>query len=303
MTTLLAVEVRRVVSRRLVRVSAALAVLAILAGAAIAFLVSRDMDQAALAQAEATRQVQVQRCLTGQPDEVPSDLPPQQRAEFCEQHISLPIQDRRFHYENLPDILAGMSWFAILLGWLLGASLVGAEWHAGTMATLLTWEPRRVRVLLAKLVAAGALACTLAVLLQQLLLGAALLPAGVLRGTTEGIDAGWMRALSGVGLRVAAVSIVGALIGFSIAAISRNTAAALGIAFGDFAIVENAVRGLRPHWTPWLLGDNVAVGDHQPAAELPTGRPLHPGRRDPRCLLALALVIVAVATFRRRDIT
>jgi ABC-type transport system involved in multi-copper enzyme maturation permease subunit len=302
MTALLAVEVRRVVSRRLVRVSAALAVLAILAGAAIAFLVSRDMDQAALAQAEATRQAQVQRCLTGRLDEVPSDLPPQQRAEFCEQHVSLPIQDRRFHYENLPDILAGMSWFAILLGWLLGASLVGAEWHAGTMATLLTWEPRRVRVLLAKLVAAGALACTLAVLLQ-LLLGAALLPAGLLRGTTEGIDAGWMRSLSGVGLRVAAVSIIGALIGFSIAAISRNTAAALGIAFGYFAIVENAIRGLRPHWTPWLLGDNVAVVITNQPQNFPLVDRSTLGAATLVACYALALVIVAVATFRRRDIT
>ena len=72
MTALLAVEVRRVVSRRLVRVSVALAVLAILAGAAIAFFVSRDMDQAALAQAEEARQAQVQQCITGQLDGVPA---------------------------------------------------------------------------------------------------------------------------------------------------------------------------------------------------------------------------------------
>jgi hypothetical protein len=258
MTALLAVEAHRVLSRRLVRVSVALAVLALLAGAAIALLVSRDMDQAALAQAEVARQAQIQGCITGQLDGAPSDLPPQQRAEVCNQHISSPIQDRRFHYENLPGILEGMSWFAILLGWLLGASLVGAEWHAGTMATLLTWEPRRVRVLLAKLAAAGTLAFTLAILLQ-LLLGAALLPAGLWRGTTDGIDTSWMRSLSGIGLRAAAVSVVGALIGCSIAAISRNTAAALGIAFGYFAIAENTIRGLRPRWTPWLLGDNLAV--------------------------------------------
>jgi ABC-2 type transport system permease protein len=258
MTALLAVEVRRVVSRRLVRVSVALAVLAVLAGAAIAFLVSRDMDQAALAQAEVARQAQVQQCITGQLDAVPSDLLPQQRAEVCNQHISSPVQDRRFHYENLPGILEGMSWFAILLGWLLGASLVGAEWHAGTMATLLTWEPRRVRVLLVKLVAAGALAFALAVGLQ-LLLGVALLPAGLLRGTTQGIDADWMRSLSGVGLRVAGVSLVGALIGFSIAAISRNTAAALGIAFGYFAIVENAIRGIGPNRSRQRSGDCPAA--------------------------------------------
>jgi ABC-type transport system involved in multi-copper enzyme maturation permease subunit len=302
MTALLAVEVRRVLSRRLVRVSVALAVLAVLAGAAIAFLVSRDLDQAALAQAEAARQVQVQQCITGQLEAVPPDLPPQQRAEFCEQHISLPIEDRRFHYENLPSILEGMSWFAILLGWLLGASLVGAEWHAGTMATLLTWEPRRVRVLLAKLVAAGALAFTLAVVLQ-LLLGVTLLPAGLLRGTTEGIDAGWMRSLSGVGLRAAAVSLAGALIGFSIAAISRNTAAALAVAFGYFAIVENAIRGLRPRWTPWLLGDNIAVVITDQPQNFPLVDRSTLGAATLVACYTLTLVVAAVATFRRRDIT
>jgi hypothetical protein len=93
----------------------------------------------------------------------------------------------------------------------------------------------------------------------ELLLGAALLPAGLLRGTTDGIDPDWLRSLSGVGLRVAAVSVVGATMGASIATIGRNTAAALGIAFGYLAIVENAIRGLRPNWTPWLLGDNIIV--------------------------------------------
>jgi hypothetical protein len=133
MTALPAVEVRRVVSRRLVRVSVALAVLTILAGAAIALLVSRDMDQATLAQAEAARQAQLQECITGQLDGMPADLPAQQRAEFCNQHIGSLIQDRRFHYENLPGILEGMSWFAILLGWLLGAS--------GPSGTPAPWPP------------------------------------------------------------------------------------------------------------------------------------------------------------------
>jgi ABC-type transport system involved in multi-copper enzyme maturation permease subunit len=233
---------------------------------------------------------------------VPSDLPPQQRTEFCEQHISSPIQDRRFHYENLPGILEGMSWFAILLGWLLGASLVGAEWHAGTMTTLLTWEPRRIRVLLAKLVAAGALAFTLPAVLQ-LLLGVALLPAGLWRGTTDGIDSSWMRSLSGVGLRAAAVSVVGALIGCSIAAISRTTAAALGIAFGYFAIAENAIRGLRPHWTPWLLGDNLAVVITNQPQDFPAVDRSTLGAATLVGCYMLALLIVAVASFRRRDIT
>ena len=31
-----------------------------------------------------------------------------------------------------------------------GASVAGAEWRAGSMTTLLTWEPRRVRVIVGR---------------------------------------------------------------------------------------------------------------------------------------------------------
>src|SRR5829696_7486484 len=301
MIALLGVEWRRVLARRLVRVSAALAVLAVLAAGAIAFLVSWDTDAASLAQAQAARQVEVQRCIAGQLEGFPTDVPPDHRAEFCEQGFIPPVQDRRFHYEHLPEILVGTSGFAIILGWLLGASLVGAEWHAGTMATLLTWEPRRVRVLVAKLVAAGTLVFALTVVLQ-LLLGVALLPAGLLRGTTDGIDSDWLQSLSGVGLRVAAVSVVGATLGLSIATIGRNTAAALGIAFGYLAIVENAIRGLRPSWSPWLLGDNVIVVITNQTQNTPlVGRSALEAAALVACY-TLALLAAALFAFRRRDI-
>jgi ABC-2 type transport system permease protein len=302
MTALVAIEWRRVLARRLVRVSLALAVLAILVGATIAFLVSRDMDQASLAQAQATRQAQVQRCIAGQLQGLPPEIPPQERPQFCEQQFIPPVPDRLFHYETLPNILVGMSLFAISLGWLLGSSLVGAEWHAGTMATLLTWEPRRVRVLAAKLVAAGGLAFAVAIGLQ-LLLGAALLPAGLLRGTTEGIDASWLRSLGGVGLRVAAVSVLGAMMGLSIATIGRNTAAALGIAFGYLAIVESTIRGLRPRWQHWLLGDNIMVVITNQPQNFPLVDRSTLGAAALLTGYTLALVALAMANFRRRDIT
>ena len=127
MIALLTVEWRRVLARRLVPVSAALAVLAVLGAGAIAFLVARDTDAASLAQAQAARQAEVQRCIAGQLEGVPADVPPDHRAEFCEQGFIPPVPDRRFHYEHLPEILVGTSGFAIILGWLLGASLVGAE--------------------------------------------------------------------------------------------------------------------------------------------------------------------------------
>jgi hypothetical protein len=136
----------------------------------------------------------------------------------------------------------------------------------------------------------------------QLLLGAALLPAGLLRGTTDGIDPDWLRSLTGVGLRVAAVSVVGATMGLSIATIGRNTAAALGIAFGYLAIVENAIRGLRPNWSPWLLGDNVIVVITNQTQNSPlVGR----SALEAATLVAsytLALLAAALFAFRRRDI-
>ena len=137
----------------------------------------------------------------------------------------------------------------------------------------------------------------------QLLLGTALLPAGLLRGTTEGIDANWVRSLSGVGLRVAAISVLGAMMGLSLATIGRNTAAALGVAFGYLAIVENAIRGLRPRWTPWLLGDNLMVV----ITNQPQNFPLVDRSTVSAAILlacyTLVLLAVAVITFRRRDIT
>ena len=65
----------------------------------------------------------------------------------------------------------------------------------------------------------------------QLLLGTALLPAGLLRGTTEGIDADWVRSLTGVGLRVAAISVLGAMLGLSLAIFIVATAVSFAVIF------------------------------------------------------------------------
>jgi hypothetical protein len=73
--------------------------------------------------------------------------------------------------------------------------------------------------------------------------------------------------------------------GASIATIGRNTAAALGIAFGYLAIVEPAIRGLRPSWSPWLLGDNSVVVITNQTPEHAPGRPVRSGGGDAGRLL------------------
>jgi hypothetical protein len=166
--------------------------------------------------------------------------------------------DPRFPLTMLADILKGTSIPLIIAGWLLGASFIGADWRAGTITTLLTWEPRRLRVILSKVTACAASVFALAIALQAVLGGVMSLDA-VFRGTTEGVDASWWRETGGVAVRAATLASVASVVGFAVASIGRNTAAALGAGFAYIAIIENVVRGLRPGWQRWLFSDNAAV--------------------------------------------
>jgi ABC-type transport system involved in multi-copper enzyme maturation permease subunit len=209
--------------------------------------------------------------------------------------------DERYHLTSLTVALKAISPVLVIAAWLVGASFVGADWHAGTIATLLTWEPRRLRVMVAKL--AGCLAVVFAsvIVFQMLLVGGLALVAS-LRGTTAGVDPAWTRDTIGVALRVAALAVVGAAVGFAIASVARNTAAALGVGFGYLFVVENLVRGLRPHWVGWLLGDNAVVFITGQSA----GLPLHRTMLQAGLLLSVytaALVLLSVALFRGRDVS
>ena len=67
-------------------------------------------------------------------------------------------------------------------------------------------------------------------------------------------------------------------------------------------MVENAIRGLRPIWTPWLLGEPIVVviTNQQQTAPLAGRSPQLAANMV--AYYALALVALAVASFRRRDI-
>jgi ABC-type transport system involved in multi-copper enzyme maturation permease subunit len=208
--------------------------------------------------------------------------------------------DRRFHLTFLSSVLGGISPLMIIGAWLLGASFIGADWHAGTVATLMIWEPRRLRVMVAKLLACVAVVFLLVILFQVLLAGALTLVA-TLRGTTEGVGSVWVRRTVGIAIRVAALSAVGAAIGFAIASVARNTAAALGVGFGYTVIVENLIRGLRPQWQRWLIGDNAVVFITGHSADASFERTvLQAGLFV--ATYAAAMLIIALALFRGRDV-
>ncbi|MGH2528035.1 MAG: ABC transporter permease subunit [Actinomycetota bacterium] len=303
MRELLSVELRRMLARRLVRVLAALALVGIaIAGVIVAAASNPDLGpELALAQ----RQVEEQRALceeavSANPQDFPLDVDSE---EFCRESIRMEFfyRDPRFHLTVLRDVFLGTAIFLVVGGWLLGASFMGAEWHAGTVATLLTWEPRRLWVFVAKLAAAAAVLFLLALVLQAVL-GLVLALVAALRGTTEGADVGWLRSVSGVALRAAAITAMAGAMGFAIATIARNTAAALGVGFAYLAVVEGLVRGLRPQWHRWLIGDNAALFLTGQDGFPPVGRsPL--GAAAVIAVYAAVLLLVAVVAFRDRDVT
>lgn len=311
MTALVDVEIRRYLSRRLVRLLVGLAVLGILIAGTVMFFRSHPPDptaaRAARQQAELQRREAVRACVEGEFGISPSDIPPGiSLEEFCRTSVPSAEQfvqpDRTFHLTDLRGAFLGTAPVLIALFLLLGSSFFGAEWHAGTVTTLLTWEPRRARVILTKIGVAAGMAFV-GTLLLQAFLGATLTAVATFRGTTEGADATWFRGVAGLVLRTGAVAAIAATIGGALASIGRNTAAALGVTFGYIAILENLMRGLRPGWSSWFVGENLAaflvadpsdvisVGHSVAAAGLILG------------MYTLALASVAALVFIRRDVS
>jgi ABC-type transport system involved in multi-copper enzyme maturation permease subunit len=171
---------------------------------------------------------------------------------------SNPATGDGFTLSDAHPFLEGTASLFAIAGWLIGTSLVGAEWQAGTMSTLLTWEPRRSRVLAAKTIAAGIGVFAMILVLELLFTGLMALVAAT-RGSIEGTDTSLVRSLVGFDVRVATLAALGAILGLSLAMVTRNTGATLGIAFVYLVIVEGIFRQFLPGWRAWLLGDNSTI--------------------------------------------
>ena len=296
MSTLVAVEVRRLLARRLVRVIALLALLGIAVGATIVFLRSEAPSAAQRERIAGQRQQSIESCI--------EDLSPEigeERARVeCEQ--ATVAADRSFDVLELREVAAGGSGLLVMFGWIVGASAIGAEWQAGTMTTLLTWESRRVRLLLAKVLACAGVVFAGAILLQ-LVLGGALLPSALWRGSTRGVDANWLREVAGIVVRAGVIASIAAVLGFSLASVARHTAAGLGIAFALSAVIEPLLGAWRPNWQRWFLTQNMSLFV---TGQDPGFPPVDRGLWRPGLVLAvygLLALCAAALVFRRRDVT
>jgi hypothetical protein len=124
----------------------------------------------------------------------------------------------------------------IIGAFVVGASAIGADWQAGFIPTLLTWESRRLRVFSGKLVAIVA-TVLLGVALWQTTLTLALMPFAAARDALDTTDSAWLRSTAGLALRIAVTAAAAAALGYAIALIGRSTAAALGGGFAYLLVV------------------------------------------------------------------
>lgn len=304
-------ELRRLASRRFVRVVGVLVLLGVLVGAAGQFVTSsRDLEgprrEAEAVARECRRSVQ----------ELDGSLRPGEVEARCDpgQYLA----DPRFRFaEEMPSITRGVALAFVVVAFVVGASSAGAEWGSGYVTPLLTWEPRRWRTLLGKVVGIGS-ALGVAAFLGLALLAVTQYPAAVFRGTTAGADGGLWWSLTGVWARGAAVSALWGIAGVSLATVTRNTAGAVGIGLVYGTIVDPLLGAWKEWLAPWLLQRNLfhALGLPVTAsrtAESDFGgtQTMFVGVDAPSVALTLgrlsayiaALVLVAYAAFRARDVS
>jgi ABC-2 type transport system permease protein len=308
MTRLVRAEFRRIAARRLVRVTVVFAFIAIVLGGFLAFAKSGEVSEAQYQQRVRTAQVQersdgakAQTCLVAHGVKPGADYPAAVARECFPDRPPPNAADPRFHRARLGNLLQGSSGVLAIIGWALGASLLGSEFASRSMTTLLTWETRRTRVFVAKAAVVVLMAAAFAVVALTFL-AVAMLPALLAHGAPLRAGDPSIASLAAKIGRGALLVALASGMGLGIATIGRNTAAALGAGFAYIIVLENIVGNSLRDWRRWLLLGNaiVLVSGHSNASDVP-GRSVG-GAGLFLAAVAGALLIGAAAAFRTRDI-
>lgn len=264
-------EVLRARSRRSLRWLSLLALLSVVGIAAIMWFTSArvtgDDLAAAAEQFRAEQQQAYEACLAD------PNIPAAERSTFCwkptEQDAlanaiwTLPRRPfDRTGLEGLVGVAGGIGLFVAVM---LAATAGGADWGARTMGLLLSWEPRRTRVFLVRLIVVLGLAVAVQAALVALAVGLGsaiagahdlVLPAGTTVPGYEPVDLGDAAELALRWLPLAALAGAGS---YAVAMLTRSTGWAIGALIGFVAVVESIIQGLWPWGSQWLLQTNAAA--------------------------------------------
>lgn len=201
-----------------------------------------------------------------------------------------------------------------ILGFLLGVTYVGAEWSTRFIVALVFWETRRLKVVGVKAAVAA---------LAGLVVGAVgqlgwLAAAQVLARTSGVVGRPVWEDYWPLAGRSVLLTVLAALLGFGLTNLTRNTGAALGVAFAYFAVVETALRVLFPRSQVQLISENSAALLADGGLLLFVPGPAPPGVEvgpiidftltDLRAGVTLTAYVAVLLTvggwlFRRRDLT
>lgn len=202
------------------------------------------------------------------------------------------------------QVISTISVLTYLLVIVIGASAVGADYRAGTVGTILTWEPRRGRLLIARFIATALVSMAFFLLVHLVFIGGWTL-ASDLFGRSGGADTTFWGDLAAVIGRATLLAGVLAVISASIATVGKNTAAAMGIWFGYLIAIEAIVRNQLKDIIPWFITANAgAFYSWQTVTQSDPGYDVSAVAGTLR--LALYLVLFcggAILVFRRRDVT
>ncbi|MEW2430537.1 ABC transporter permease subunit [Micromonospora sp. NPDC047644] len=332
-------ELRRLTKRRFTRYSTLLGLLVLVAVVVGVFFTNQKIDASQLARAErqADQQYQEQvrwseqeraECEKAKTAGTASDRP---FPDDCSV-ITPPPRDQiqadwflpsTFDFaKTFDETLIPFAAILALVGFVIGASFVGAEWSTGGMMNLLLWRPKRLTVLLTKLAAllTGILAVTLP---AAVLWFAGFWAVATFRGSTEKMTSGVWQSFLLTSLRGVALVLVLTTIGFALASLGRHTAMALGgvvavMVVGQFGLgillgmagVRFAEAWLLPTYILAWMTKTVTLEDWRSCNATYFGE-CKPATMDitwqqSSVLLSVSVLVIlgaALWTMRRRDIT
>lgn len=153
------------------------------------------------------------------------------------------------------DLPLGIALFTAVIAVLIGSTMIGAEWSAGSVGTQLLFESRRSRVWAAKAVAVAVATAVMGLLVFTLIWTGILLAYQAWSSTA--LPAGFSQGLSEAGLRVVAFTAVAGLVGYAVTMAVRHTVVVLGMMLAYSVIGEAFLRNFWPRVEPWLVSNNT----------------------------------------------
>jgi len=325
-------ETRRLTKRRFTRLLVLGSLLVLVAIAAGIFLTDQKVGPAQVAEAKAAAQKDYQHALAQVATDKQQCLAsPSSPAGSCDQ-LYQPTPDDFPYTGYMPSTFEFAKTFKImvttlaailaLMGFVAGASFIGAEWSSGGMMNLLLWRPQRLKVLGTKLTALVVNLGLLTAVALAAWTGIFWLIARA-HGTTVGMTSGAWQSLTLTELRALGLVLVAAAVGFGLASLGRHTAMALGVAIGvvilfqfglvtvlNLAKVKFADVLLAPYWVQAWMEKSVKLEDYN-SCDFSSTQGCRPATLTITWQMAGVLLVVllvltvgsAMWTMRSRDVT